>query len=321
MTIMCCWFDQSYSRDRMTGIADARAATEDKKDVWTPLTESTVKLFRLRLNCHALENFQSEVAGWRRPYYQTEIGIGFAGYCFEALTIIALLSRALDQLVVDGADKPKPEPQGILALARDIMARYFVEHLRPSTQHVEFLIFGFSPRNGEPWVGKLVHIPSQPIEAKFKQPVSPDDFYVIGDPQVKITFMDRVEEIRQRIAKQSKALKVGKREDTQYEAALELARLISADKKAIEDELLAEIDDQFVHTVGGVLQKIEVFRLDGHSEVSYSRDDRPHLLDVLSCVGPGLGYVPIGEKMGMSQAFGTQGKFSGFESEGERDGR
>jgi hypothetical protein len=322
MTIMCCWFNQSYSLDRLTGIADERAAVEEKRDVWKPLTETAVKLFRLTANCHALSCLYPEVGGWRKPYYHTEIGIGFAGYCFEALTIIALLSRVLDQLVADADDEPKPEPEGILNLAREITERYFAGHKNPDTQHVEFLIFGFSPRNGEPWVGKLVHNPKRPIELKFKQPVGPEDFFVIGDPQVKKTFQERVDAIRKRIAKRATDIEVGEGEDAQFDADRESGRLLAADRKAIENEVLAKIDDEFVHTVGGILQKIEVYRLDGdRGEVSYSRDDHPHLLDVLPCVGANLGYIPIGEKMGISQAFGRKGIFSGFESEDCSDGK
>lgn len=315
MTIMCCWFDQSYSHDRMTGIADERAAVEKKKGEWTPLTESTVKLFRLSVKCHTMDALRPDVGGWRDPYYQTEIGIGFAGYCFEALTIIALLMRVLGQLVTEANDEPKPEVEGILILARQIIERYFAGHKNPDNQHVEFLIFGFSPGNAEPWAGKFVHVAGRPIEVKLRQPVTPEDFFVIGDPQVKKGFEERVRELRRRIAKQAGSITVGTGEDGQFEADLESARLRAADKKVIEEGLLADIDNEFVHTVGGVLQKIEVYRVDGRGEVSYSRDDRPHLLDGLPCVGANLGYVPMGEGMGRNRPY------SGVECEDQSDDR
>ncbi len=72
-------------------------------------------------------------------YYQTEIGIGFAGYCFEALTIIALISRCLEQLSTNSEASPRPYSGGIVNLAKEIIVRYFRDHNVPDKQTVEFL--------------------------------------------------------------------------------------------------------------------------------------------------------------------------------------
>ncbi len=48
---------------------------------------------------------------WRNPYFETEVGIAFAGYCFEALTIIAHITRCLEEIVASEGDEPKPDPR------------------------------------------------------------------------------------------------------------------------------------------------------------------------------------------------------------------
>src|SRR5262245_37154093 len=123
MTIVCCWFDRSFGRNRITAIADARAARK-VNERWVPLAETTVKLFKADVKCHAMTDQNFSVEGpWTNPYYRTEIGIGFAGYCFEALSIIALLSQCLEQLAFDGNDRPRPGPDGIVNFAKEIVVR------------------------------------------------------------------------------------------------------------------------------------------------------------------------------------------------------
>ncbi len=49
MTVVCFWVDKSYEWDRITMLADARAAVEETPNVWKPLDDTTSKLFRLRV--------------------------------------------------------------------------------------------------------------------------------------------------------------------------------------------------------------------------------------------------------------------------------
>ena len=301
MTIVCCWLDESYSRRRITAIADARAAVQDTMGNWSPLSDTTIKLFRISVKCHSMESFQAEVATWVEPHFQTEVGIGFAGYCFEALTVIALLSRALEQLVDTNGTKSRPEPEGVVNLAREIMERYFNGHANSAQHAVQLLIFGFSPSTSEPWCGKIERKPNQTtVVSCLVRPMTTESFCAIGDVAKQNQFRTQVNDLRRRIARHRDDLKPGTEDDAAFNHALEVAHHHSADKKIVEDLTLNKLDDQFITTVGGVLQKIEVYETgNGGAIVSFSRDDQPFLLDGLPNVsGDGLSYVPIGEKMG-----------------------
>lgn len=301
MTIVCCWLDESYSRRRITAIADARAAVQDGTGNWTPLSDTTTKLFRMSVKCHSMESFCTEVATWVEPYFQTEVGIGFAGYCFEALTVIALLSRALEQLVDTNGTNSRPEPQGIANLAREIMERYFKGHTNSAQHAVQLLIFGFCPSTSEPWCGTIERRPNQSAAVScFVRPMTMERFCAIGDVAKQNEFRTKVDDLRSRIAKHRDDLKPGMEDDAAFNHALEVARHQSADKKIIEELTLEKLESEFSTTVGGVLQKAEVYpTTDGAAVLSFSRDDQGFLLDGLPWVSPdGLGYVPIGEKMG-----------------------
>ena len=301
MTIVCCWFDESSGRKRITAIADARAATQAPGGSWVPLSDTTVKLFRASVKCHSMDSFQKEAGSWANPYFQTEIGIGFAGYCFEALTVIALLSRTLEQLVQDGRGEPDPEPLGILNLAREIMERYFASHTNLAHQVVEILIFGFSPSTLEPWCGKVEKKPGKPsIMRDFTQPMKSNDFLAIGDIAKETSFRASVEKLRRRISRHREDIAPGSGEDARFEYDVEVSRHYLADKKIIEDLTLEKLESEFSTTVGGVLQKVEVYpTAGGAAVVSFCRDDQDFLLNGLPHVTPAsLGYVPIGEKMG-----------------------
>lgn len=300
MTIVCCWLDESYGRRRLTAIADARAATKDATGKWHPLSETTTKLFKVTARCYTMDTFSAEIATWRDPYYQTEIAICFAGYCFEAQSIISLLSRCLEQLVTEETLHPKPEPLKIVEVVREIMARYFKGHSLRAQQFVELLMFGFCPTTGEPWVGIVRNMGgTEPSAAEFNQPVLPDDFFAIGDVAANKSFRSKVDDLRQRIGRHARGLKTGDGEDAKFEHAVERERHKSAGTKIVEELTLEKLDDDFSSTVGGVLQKMELYQVGDTGVASFSRDDRPHILDGLPSVsGVGLVYIPIGETMG-----------------------
>jgi hypothetical protein len=117
VTLVCCWLDNSYGRYRITAVADSRAA-EFRDNEWHPHSEQTVKLFRVPVNCYRANDFVYETASWQNPYFQTEVALGFAGYCFEAMTIISLFSRAMEQLVSQNGE-PRPDTDA-MATARRI---------------------------------------------------------------------------------------------------------------------------------------------------------------------------------------------------------
>jgi hypothetical protein len=296
MTIVCCWFDRSYGRRRITAVADARAAYKQGKQ-WIPLAETTVKLFKADVKCHAMAALDP-CGVWTQPYYQTEIGIGFAGYCFEALSIIALLSRCLEQLVIDGEDRPKPRPDGIVNFAKEIAARYFTSHSVPAQQTVEFVIFGFSPEKGEPWISFIFHNSRDGIRTEiFHHPMQEDRAYLIGDIDICHDLQPHADEIIGRIRSHAAGLAEGGGEDAAFEHVQELARHQDAQKKILEELVLSKFPKRA--TVGGVLQKLELFQQGAAAVAAFTRDDRPHILHTLPVLHKaGLGYVSIDEVMG-----------------------
>jgi len=296
MTIVCCWFDRSFGRSRITAVADARAAYK-RANSWLPLAETTVKLFKADIKCHAIVDLDPLTGVWKQPFYRTEIGIGFAGFCFEGLSIIALLSRCLEQLVIDGEDRPAPGPGGIINFAKEIIARYFKDHSVPAQQTVEFIIFGFGPETGEPWVGIITHNSRDGVSAVVHDPIREDRVYLLGDAAICRDLQPGADEIIGRIRSHAASLAPGNGEDAVFDQARERARHHDAQKKILEDLVLSKFPKHA--TVGGVLQKIELFRQGGAAVAAFTRDDRPYILHRLPVLHPaGLGYVPIDEVMG-----------------------
>ena len=177
MTLVCCWLDTSYSRRRITAIADLRAAVF-RTGNWQPLSDQTIKLFRVPVKCHRLEELDTDTGSWRSPYYSTDVGIGFAGYCFEAMTIIALFSRAMEQLVSEGGE-PRPHPERIVDILARIATSYFASHGDRETQRVQFMLFSFCKKG--PWIARMKFVPDRPPEIFPLQPLVPDRVHVIGE--------------------------------------------------------------------------------------------------------------------------------------------
>lgn len=296
MTVVCCWLDESFGRKRITVIADSRAAKKDRGQ-WKPFHETTLKIFRARVASHRLESFDSSIGAWNDPYALTEIGIAFSGYCFEALTIINMFTRCLEQLVTDGSAKPMAEPRRIVDLLCKISQRYFNEHPDPDLQDVEFLVFGFSQSDHEPWVGKVTHSNAEGAHLKeWEYPLRPDSLFAAGD--VGQNLVSQLNEVRVRVAKHSDGLQKKGFADF-FEFDLERSRHHTGIKKHVEDAVLQALDDELHATVGGVLQKAELYLLaNGASHLTFCRDDKHHILDGLPNVGKELGYVPIVERMG-----------------------
>jgi hypothetical protein len=299
MTVVCCWWGNPYGRERITLLADTRAAVEVKKDVWKPLDETTTKLFRVPLVCHDLMNFDRDTGALGTPYFETSVAIGFAGYCFEALTIIAHVVRCFGEMVAYEGGTPRPCPEGIAELIRTIVERYFAQHKNRDHQVVDFLAVGFSPVDGKPWGFKIRYRPATGSTMK-RLTMGIDDFYVIGSMAVDDpTFRDGITELRQHIEAHRRELETRRDLYQGFELELEKARHDLAEKKIIEDETRKKIDNPYAERVGGILQKMEVLRGDDETTIiSFTRDDRPHLYDGLPEIGHSLGFIPVIEGMG-----------------------
>jgi hypothetical protein len=144
---------------------------------------------------------------WRRPYYSTQVGVAFAGYCFEAMSIIALYQRCLEQLIFDvqrrpsGVDDnylPRPDPLQLAHILVQIANRWLRAFQNDVRKDVEFLIFGFSPQDGTPFAGTIGRRESRPhLElTAWSQPLERDALYWVGDVHRQPKFEGAANEIR-----------------------------------------------------------------------------------------------------------------------------
>jgi hypothetical protein len=299
MTIVCCWLDDSFGRSRITAVADARVAREIATGKWTPLNDTTSKLFRVPVACFA--KFDCSVGTWVDPYYTTELGLGFAGYCLEAMSIAALYRQVVERLaVVDstGAARPRPEPREFVNLLMEITRRYFAMHA--ADLPVEFLLFGYSAEHRKPWIAQIEKKKGFEPELKYvTYDFSVEDgIWSIGDVGTAAPFTAGVVDLRRRVRKHQDGLKPNS-SVLEYEHDLELARHRTALLKGTEIKIQEELENEFNKTVGGVLQKMEIYpQADGGAIGVISRDNRSHILDGIAPLAPGLQFVPIVGNMG-----------------------
>lgn len=300
MTIACAWWDESDGSKRITAIADSRAAVEKEKHEWDPLTELTVKLFSVQLRCHVLDDCLDRAHGgaWINPYFKTSIGIAFAGYCFEALSIISIVQKCLGGLVTDGTQS-FPQPEKTFKFVSAVADRYFKTHRNSKVQSVQFLIFGFSPDTNSPWLGELRYSEGSKLKEEFHSDFGREgELVCIGDADVchQIESDTTIRQIRRHAA----GLSEGTGDDAQFKYELEQARLIRAERKSIEEMVLQKINSKYAQTVGGSIQKLELYPADGGAAVSAYTEDRnfelPERLPSLN--DEGLQYVTVNQLMG-----------------------
>lgn len=295
MTLVCCWIDQSYGKYRISAIADSRA-TDSVGNTAVIRSDMTIKLLKVPVKCHHIDTFDGITGRWHQPYFESELAVGFAGQCFEALTIIELFSRAMEQLVTMGPqEQPFPEPDRIVSILETIVADYFADHKNKDAQRVSLLLFGFSDK--KPWIARVSHDPAQGISSQSDLPMREDRIYTVGDAG-GVAFEEGVEEVRVRIRKHAAELKAGPHAEDRFERDLEEARHKDADKKHIEERVMENIEAEYRVTVGGHLQKLEVYPAGPGGVVSYARESRSDVLDRLPAAGTELRYMPVGDQTG-----------------------
>jgi hypothetical protein len=269
MTVVCCWLDNSYGRSRITSIADARISSQLPNGNWVKVSDNTTKLFSISIRCHSANSFDADTSRLTNPYFQTDICIGFSGYCTEAFSIISLFQRAVSQLASEDEDNPKPEARGLLVYFSEIAKKYLHGHTNASTQRVEFLLFGFDAINNNPWVGRVAYDPSiNSCSTDFRSPIDENDIYWIGDKSVVEILDDSVRKTRSQILRHKNALKLGDGDDAFFEYQKSTAQHDSADKKIIEQRVLDAIHNKFLETVGGAIQKMEIYGKEDHAAVA-----------------------------------------------------
>ncbi|WP_174247481.1 hypothetical protein [Methylocapsa sp. S129] len=296
MTLVCVRLEESFGVVRITALADARASIRREDGTFKTVSDTTAKLFAVPVRCYPL-NLTPVIGAWTDPYFETMIGLGFSGSCFEALTVIAHISQSLSALVAPNGDSPVPTRDGLVNLISRLCETYFAHHSGDGKPLLLLIIFGFE--DGKPWIAKVFW--DQPTGVKSCVEWATDGTLVtVGQDQL---FRQYTEQWRTRIQKHREG--VAKKAppalgDTTFEQQLEISRHDVAERKSVEEEMLRQIESEFATSIGGVLQRLELGVEDGRVVAGFTHDDRPYLDGASYTVTPGtlLGPIAIVEKMG-----------------------
>ncbi len=297
MTLLCVRLENSFGVPRITALADTRATIRREDGSYKVLSDTTAKLFAIPIRCHALDNCEPVIGNWSNPYFETTIGLGFSGSCFEALTIIAHLREKLSGLVAPDGGFPKPTGQGLTNFVAQLCGSYFGKHSGDGKPDLFLLVFGFEDDN--PWIGRVEWTPEAKLSSKFDW-ANDGTLEVIGQghvfKQYAADWRKRIEKHRQRLSEKP----VSTTADGHFERDLELSRHYVAERKSTEQEMLDQIDSEFACSIGGVLQRLELAVRNETVVAGFTRDDRVYL-DGGRCSATSehlLTSIPIVEVMG-----------------------
>ena len=299
MTLVCVRLDESYSTLRLTALADTRASVPRPDRSRKTISDTTVKLFAVPVRCYTPDCLKPVTSAWCNPYFETLIGLGFSGSCFEGLTIVAHITQSLGALLAPDGGKPVPIGEGLVNLIAELTKGYFAKHSQDGNPIVQIVVFGFSDER--PWVGKISWDTKSELNQEFDWATA-KTLVCVGEPGL---FEQYAQKLRTKIQNHKAQLNrrtgaAATKDNEAYLPELESARHDVADKKVVEEAMLKNIETKFVEGIGGVLQRLEL-SLDGHDVFAgFTRDDRPYL-DGSSTTVAGdavLTPVPIVEKMG-----------------------
>ncbi|KQZ26528.1 hypothetical protein ASD50_03735 [Mesorhizobium sp. Root552] len=261
------------------------------------MSDTTTKLFAIPVRCYSLDQLSPVVGAWGTPYFETTVGLGFSGSCFEALTVIAHITQSLSALVAPDGDEPIPTRDGLTNLIAKLCEGYFSQHSGDGDPLLLLLVFGFD--GPKPWIGRITWDKSQGLRSTVMW-ATDDTLETVGQDAL---FQQRADDLRKRIQKHRDRLfhkPVSSIPDATFDRALELARYELAERKSTEEEMLDQIESEFFAGIGGVLQRLEL-AVEGERVVAgFTQDDRSYLDGAYYSVAPGasLGPIAIVEKMG-----------------------
>lgn len=300
MTLVCARVEKSFGAPRITALADTRATIRRPDKSLKTVSDTTVKLFALPVRCFALDGLTPVVGAWTAPYFETTIGLGFSGHCFEALTVIAHVAQSVSALVAPNGDEPAPTAEGLVNLIARICDGYYQNHSGDGDPILLLLVFGFE--DTKPWIAKITWAKNAGLAKEFTW-ATDDTLMTVGQDAL---FQQRAGELRSRIQKHREAVAhkpphagIG----DSFERDLEVANHELAERKATEEGMLQEIESEFVEGIGGVLQRLELALIDGSVVAGFTHDDRQYVMNSASYSVTRdslLGPVPIIEKMGRS---------------------
>ncbi|KAB2688938.1 hypothetical protein [Brucella tritici] len=297
MTLVCVRLEKSFGVDRITALADTRASIRRPDGSFKTVSDTTTKLFAVPVRCYTLDQLTPVVGAWADPYFETTIGLGFSGSCFECLTVIAHISRALSALAAPNGDQPVPVRDGLVNLIGKLCDSYFSHHSGDGDPVLLLLAFGFE--GDRPWVAKITWRQQEGLQSRTVW-ANEDTLETIGQDA---RFQQYASDWRERIRKHKDGVSSKpalQADDGAFEKALEVSRHDLAERKVTEEEMLHQIDSEFAESIGGVLQRLELSSANGNVIAGFTRDDCDYMEGGSYSVAPGtlLGPIPIVERMG-----------------------
>ncbi|WP_157944624.1 hypothetical protein [Mangrovicella endophytica] len=295
MTLVSVRLDSSFGIHRITALADSRASIGREDGTFKTVNDTTTKLFALPIRCFRLDGLTPGIGSWDDPYYETQVGLGFSGSCFECLSLVAHISRAFGALIAPQGDEPRPEAGGLMNLAGTLITDYFDKHSGDGKPVALFLLFGFD--DGRPWVAKLTWRAATGLRQELIW-ADENTLMTIGRDTL---FEQYASKLRSKVNKH--------RDDVRAKSAnaqdrdiheLRVAQHDVADKKLVEEGMLRDIENEYFGSIGGVLQRLELSCQDGNVSAGYTRDDQPYIDGSQWSVTTrgALAPIPIVEKMG-----------------------
>lgn len=294
MTVVACWLDESYGVRSLSALADARASSK-VNGVWKVHSDATIKLFAIEVRCFKVDSIIHGLGNHIDPYFETTIGVGFAGHCFEALTVIAHIQRAMNLLCSADIGYPRPEPDGLLNLAKTIAERYLIDHQFGAARDLEVVLFGWAGPN-DPWIGKLVWDKQSKVMSSELTTPTAVDIVTVGDGYHASATLPLATKLRRKISKQIRRIL---RKPTTEQQEFSKAILSIEASKRIEQGIGEVVENEFVKAVGGGRQKLQIGYHGERAYAAFTADDQPNLMDGLPsvCRNRMLGPIPIVSKM------------------------
>lgn len=293
MTAIVCFLDSSDGKSRITALSDSRASRDIGGKRCT-ISDDLTKIFRVRLACHELRAFDATTGAFKDAYYTTELGLCFAGYCLEAMTVVSQFTKCVERLVdaAESGTQPIPDPDRLLVLLRDLCSEFFRAHAFPKEQDLELVLFGYTDA-GAAWAGKVNHYAATGATYKL---VTLDEGSVVvaGDcPNLEIECTRFALRISKRLGRLRISLAGEARER-------EEVMLYRSKRKYLENKIKKEIASNDAPTVGGRLHKSELFLMGRSASLTFTGDAlESALLDRLFGDYEGLRYMPVNQPTGM----------------------
>lgn len=244
-----------------------------------------------------MDNLDLNTGTFKKPYFETDLGLAFAGDCFQAQSIVNAFLHAASQLVVDGESRPVPSATGLVRLLKEV-SRNWLATYKQAAPDVQFLLFGYSPKSALPWAGRIKWPQvTGPQGDQFEEPLRATSVFIIG-AEARPEGLAYAAELRNMFMKKAGKLNLAELRKAGFEPDLEVAKLFNADRMLIEDDVASLLIAHAHTTIGGVMQKIEIIPTEGvRCTAAFSKDDAVYL-DALSDVELGLTYRSVFSSMG-----------------------